>query len=193
MNIRPLLALTGVLIALITLSACQSNSNNFSAEVATTDSLLTAVDAAAKRYEAVDAAKVKSALQTIKDDMVAMRMLSNEVLDSADAVLFSEYNSAKRLIKDFPKRNDRIIQELDRTRQQLQQFKAMLQSGATEDKDGNKITAEYVKENAAIEHRVASSLIEEIDITIDYATRGVRDYEALEPNVKARLAAWKSE
>lgn len=189
----PVLALILLVMSLLTFSACETTSNKYASEAAKTDSLLMAVSAAAERYDSIDAEKVTTALNTIKEDMTTMRLLSKEVLDSADAVLFSEYNSAKRLIKDFPQRDSRISQEIERTRQQLKAFSSMLRSGATEDQDGNKITAEYVKDNAAIEHRVANSLISEIDETIDLATRGVRDYEALEPKVKARLQAWQNE
>lgn len=169
------------------IASCDSPEPRYSREVSDIDSLLVRVDSAAIAYQDLDHEEVLTALKTIKGDMSAMRIAVKEVLDSTDAALFASYNSAKRLIKDFPQRHDRITQEIERTKNQLNSFRDALSNKATKDRDGNPIDTTYVRINMANEARVANSLIEEIGYTIGFSERALASFYKLEPQIKAKL------
>jgi len=105
------------------------------------------------------------------------------------AVVFSEYNSAKRLIKDFPKQHKTISREFDRTLNQLALFRNALDSSATIDAIGNKIDAAYVGKQYAIEARVADGLIKQIDLNIGYAKEAKSEFERLKEQVEELLTS----
>lgn len=174
------------------IASCQAPETSYTKEVAQLDALIKRVDSAALAYEALNHQEVLDALNTIKNDMAAMRISVKEAIDSTDAALFASYNSAKRLIKDFPQRHDRITQEIERTKGQLSSFRDALSSNATNDRDGNPIDTAYVNANMASETRVANSLVEEIGYTIDFAERALKSYYELEPQIKAKLNEYNS-
>ncbi len=180
------------LAVVILLAACQTTDTSYNEEVLELNTLMERVDSAALVYDELDHQEVMEALNTIKNDMASMRMSVKEALDSADAAMFASYNSAKRLIKDFPQRHDRITQEIERTKGQLSSFRAALENHASNDRDGNPIDTAYVRTNMENETRVANSLIEEIGYTIDYAERALQSFYTLEPQIKAKLNEFKT-
>ncbi|WP_306641651.1 hypothetical protein [Sanyastnella coralliicola] len=173
--------------------SCGGPKHDFSSQLSSLDSLKSEVASAQERFDELDASAISGALKTIKSDMASMNLLSHGAITEAEAEVFSEYNRAKRLIKDFPQRHRRISEECERTLSQLTGLSDALRSGATQDAQGNKITPEYVKKNYDIESRVASSLIEEANNTIDFATRGLATYNEMKPQVDALLEQWKNE
>lgn len=169
------------------LASCSSNTNQFTKEVSQIDSLHQEVLSAQERYAQIDAARTEEILSIIKEDMSKMTMKFKGQMTEEDAKVFSEYNSAKRLIKDFPKRNTTILRETERTLTQLTQFKEALSTAATKDGMGNEITADYVTKQYAVESRVASALIEQINSTIGYAEKATTEFERLEGSVRTIL------
>ncbi|MDG1262729.1 MAG: hypothetical protein P8H59_11875 [Flavobacteriales bacterium] len=179
----------GIILVLFVwcLASCSTNTNRFTTEVKQIDSLHQEVLSAQERYAQLDAQRTEMILGIIKEDMSKMTMKFKGQMSEEDAVVFSEYNSAKRLIKDFPKRNTQILRETERTLNQLTQFKEALNTAATEDGMGNEINAEYVSKQYAVESRVASALIEQINSTIGYAEEATSEFERLEGSVRTIL------
>ncbi|MFM1931210.1 MAG: hypothetical protein RL226_513 [Bacteroidota bacterium] len=177
----------------ILLNACMSASNGHSKEVKTIDSLLTEIETAAPAFLAINADSVEFVLSTMKDDMRRMELLTKEQMDVESATIFSEYNSAKRLIKDFNGRNKRLNKELERTRIQLNGLKESLASGATEDAQGNIIDANYVSKQMSIETRIAAELIDEMKNTVLYADEALREYNRLKPTIEDYLTTWQAQ
>ena len=169
------------------LASCSPNADRFTKEVKQIDSLHQEVLSAQERYAALDAKRTENILGVIKEDMSKMTMKFKGQMSEEDAIVFSEYNSAKRLIKDFPKRNTTILRETERTLNQLTQFKEALTTSATKDGIGNEITLDYVKKQYTVESRVATALIEQINSTLGYAVKATAEFERLEGSVRIIL------
>lgn len=172
------------------LASCAAPNTEFKQDVQRIDSLRQEVTAAQIRYiEEVDATETQRILNVIKEDMSKMTMKFKNQLTEEQAVIFSEYNSAKRLIKDFPKQHKTILRETDRTLNQLTNFRNALDSCATVDAVGNKIDAAYVGKQYALEARVADGLIKQIDLNIGYAQEAKREFDRLEGQVRSILTS----
>ena len=177
----------------VVLTACESFKPDYSKQISTVDSLLNEVKSAELRFQEVDHQTVLNALDTIREDMYRMEFITQGEIELDEARLFADYNSAKRLIKDYPSRFKRISREMTRTQKQLSDFGEMLSQGADLDNQGNKITQEYVNKNLEVEKRIAEELIGQVDETIDYADRAMKSFEELLPQVKAQFKEWKEE
>lgn len=181
------LFLLSVLCLLGVLPSCTGPQKEYEKEVRSVDSLLILVDSAAQRFHHIEHEAVLKALADMKEDMRLVQFLSPSEMTRMDATLFASYNSAKRLVKDYPQRHDRIAQEIDRTCSQLTKFREALSIKGSKDVQGNLINQEYVKKNYEIEARVASSLILEIDETIGYVERGMKKYRELADSIDTRI------
>ncbi|MFT5957701.1 MAG: hypothetical protein ACJAU0_000524 [Flavobacteriales bacterium] len=172
------------------LASCAAPANEFQTELVRIDSLRQEVEAAQQRYlDQVNAKETLRILNVIKEDMSKMTMKFKNEMTEEQAVIFSEYNSAKRLIKDFPKQHKNIAREFDRTLNQLTLFRNALDSSATIDALGNEIDAAYVGKQYAIEARVADGLIKQIDLNIGYTKEANSEFERLKEQVEELLTS----
>ena len=178
---------------MLVLAACNNIKPDYSVQIKTVDSLLAEVKAAEQRFNEIDHQKVLNALDTIREDMNRMGFVAQGEIELEEARLFADYNSTKRLIKDYPTRFKRISREMTRTQKQLSDFGEMLSQKADIDNQGNKITKEYVNKNLEVEKRIAEELIGQVDETIDYADRAMKSFEELIPQIKAQFKEWKEE
>ena len=94
--------------AIIALVSCKSPNGGYEAQTQHLDSLRVALDESAPKFLAIHADSVMLVVSTVKDDMRQMEMLSKGQMDVETARIFSDYNSAKRLVKDFSGRNGRL-------------------------------------------------------------------------------------
>ena len=179
--------------AIIALVSCKSPNGGYEAQTQHLDSLRVALDESAPKFLAIHADSVMLVVSTVKDDMRQMEMLSKGQMDVETARIFSDYNSAKRLVKDFSGRNGRLTNELERTKLQLAGLTEALKSGANVDAAGNKIDDEYVKKHVSLESRIAEELIEEMNNSVRYADEAIREFNRLKSLVDQKLEAWKNE
>lgn len=182
--------LLSVIIALI---SCKPQSPAYSDQAQKLDSLAAAIDVATPPFLAIHADSVMNVVNTVKDDMRQMELLSKGQMDVETARVFSDYNSAKRLVKDFSGRNSRLTNELERTKLQLAALSKALKDGANVDAAGNKIDDAYVSKQVGLETRIAEELIEEMNNSVRYADEALNEFNRLKPLVDAKLQAWKNE
>lgn len=173
-------------------SGCQNSAERYRAEIASIDSMLVVLDSAALVFAQIPADTVQAAALRMKEDLRNVQMQIGEEISMESGQLLGDYTRALRLVKDFPQRMRTLPIELDRTRHQLSGLKHALESGATTDQVGNKITPEYVSEQYNAEMRLADGLAQELINTASYADRSLVMYKELEPRMRAQFAAWSA-
>lgn len=190
---RKLQVITSLFLGLFLVTGCGGPKEDYSGVIRTADSLRTEVIQAKERFDQLDHQVVLDALKKMNDEIQSAPMVSGGNMTEEEAVLFGEYGRARRLLKDYPQRFKRINNEAGRTVNQLEQFSKMLQDRADVDQQGNKIDRAYVNKNLMTEKRVAEELVLEIDETIDYATRGIQQFEDTHPRIAEKFAEWRAE
>ena len=117
------------------------------------------------------------------------------VITKAEGSIISEVSRARRLLKDHESRRNRLTQNTERTRLQLQLLADVIAQNAHIDGAGTPIDSGYIATQVLTEARIARELIEAINETIDLARRGVAlveearaDNDSLQTILRARLA-----
>lgn len=183
-----------LLLSLLFVQSCTPSAEKYASEIEGIDSLLTELNASMEVFKSIPSDEVSKAFKQMNDDLKqAQFYLQDSTVTIEEATLFSEYTSARRLVKDFPERMRSMPQEYDRTIHQLSNLKQALESGATHDQLGNKIDDAYVQTQYAMERKLAESLARELRYTEDYATRAMKAYAELEPQVRNQIALWTTE
>lgn len=187
-----------IVIALFTsllfAQACTSPAEKYQSEIAGIDSLLSELQSSMEVFKSIPSDEVNKAFKQMNDDLKrAQFYLQDSTVSIEEATLFSEYTSARRLVKDFPERLRSMPQEYDRTLHQLNGLKQALESGATHDQLGNKIDDSYVETQYNMERKLAETLARELRFTEDYATRAMKAYAELEPQVRNQIDLWTTE
>jgi len=111
-------------------------------------------------------AKADSALMAIESMMVGL------VVNLEQGKPFDVLDQRRRMLRRQPGRHRRIEQELSRTRRQIGLLIEAIVDGATVDAEGTPIDTAYLNRSAADELRIASHLLEEIDIALKFLERG---------------------
>lgn len=111
-------------------------------------------------------AKADSALMAIESMMVGL------VVNLEQGKPFDVLDQRRRMLRRQPGRHRRIEQELSRTRRQIGLLIEAIVDVATVDAEGTPIDTAYLNRSAADELRIASHLLEEIDIALKFLERG---------------------
>lgn len=90
---------------------------------------------------------------------------------------FSTLDERMRMLRRQPGRHRRIEQELDRTRRQIGHLIEAIVDRATVDAEGTPIDTAYLQSVATDELRIASHLLEEMRIALNFLDRGTRDLD----------------
>ena len=116
-------------------------------------------------------AKADSALQAVEAMMVGL------VVNLEQGKPFSTLDERMRMLRRQPGRHRRIEQELDRTRRQIGHLIEAIVDRATVDAEGTPIDTAYLQSVATDELRIASHLLEEMRIALNFLDRGTRDLD----------------
>lgn len=188
MNIRfiPLL----ILAVAMAFGSCQ-NSGDHSDKVETLDSLYTEVEAAEEVLKNIPHDTAVKTIEKIKKDLTFVQDTYEGDMRMDIAVTLSDYRATSRIIKHYGDRHGRLKSEVERTKMQLTNLKKALESGATEDKEGNKITAEYVDKAFRQEKKIAENLVKEIMEMRDRVEMMQERYIRIWPEVRPILDSLK--
>lgn len=120
---------------------------------------------------------------------------SGMTLTREEGLIVAEVTRAKRLLKDFPDRINRIDESINRAQHQIDGLIALLDSRAATDGAGNPVDTAYIRENLIRELRVGRDICASVEETELYARRGlevkagaVASVDSLQTVLRARLA-----
>ena len=116
-------------------------------------------------------------------------------LSKDEGLIIAEISRAKRLLKDFPDRIQRIDQSIDRAMNQMHDLAELLTQQAPQDAAGNYVDSAYIRQNVSRELRIARDIVRSVSETEKYALRGDATVEAVQGQadslktvLRARLA-----
>jgi len=101
-------------------------------------------------------------------------------LSKNEGLIIAEVSRAKRLLKDFPDRIQRIDQSIDRALNQMHDLTELLAQQAPQDAAGNVVDSAYIRQNVGRELRIARDIIRSVSETEKYALRGGATAEAIQ-------------
>jgi transposase len=139
-------------------------------------STLTAIDSAEAVFLAAPLssaepayARVDSAVRAVEERMVGL------IVNPQQGKPFTVLDERRRMLRRQPGRHRRIEQEIERTRNQIGHLIETIVDRAKLDAEGTIIDAAYLEQAVADEMRIATHLLEEIDIALEFLARGTRD------------------
>lgn len=118
-------------------------------------------------------AKADSALMAIESMMVGL------VVNLEQGKPFDILDQRRRMLRRQPGRHRRIEQELNRMRKQIGLLIEAIVDRATVDAEGTPIDTAYLNRSATDELRIASHLLEEVDIALKFLERGTLNLDGV--------------
>lgn len=177
--------------ALLALIYGCNTSGSYNQKVEVLDSLYTEVLEAEKVLAEIPHDTAVKTIAAIKKDLKYVQDTYEGDMNKDHALKLADYRSVSRLVKNYGQRHNRLKSEIERTKTQLQGLKNALESGATEDREGNKIDSDYVEKAFAQEKKVAENLVEEIHEMRDRVEMMQNRYIELLPKVNPILDSLK--
>jgi len=116
-------------------------------------------------------AKADSAMRAVEERMVGL------VVNPQQGRPFTTLDERRRMLRRQPGRHRRIEQEIERTRTQIGHLIEAIVDRAKIDAEGTVIDAAYLEQSVEDEMRIASHLLEELDIALDFLARGTRNLD----------------
>lgn len=179
---RGFVAIFILLIGFLMFQGCKSH-EQYASEIGVLDSLREEVTDAAERFGEIPFDQTVTTINTIESDLEAIQREYIGNMPKAQAMMLGSYYESKKICKNFSSRYKRLSNEIERTDKQLKDLSGALQTGATEDTEGNQFTPIYVKEVFTQEVSVAKSLITEIDDLNQRVSKLEMRYEDLKPQI----------
>lgn len=173
--------------AALAVVSCQ-RAPDYSAKITQLDQALVRVDSAALVFETIDRQSGVELAASIDADVKYIAERYHKDMQKETAMLVSQYKSTANIIKDWGSRHRRVTKELERTNHQLNNLKAALEIGATEDSEGNPFTDEYVERAFAQEVTVAEHLVEEILDMEERLGRAHKVHDSMKAQIDAVIA-----
>ncbi len=136
-----------------------TNKPSHTLEVKTLDSLLAEVDAVEVVFNKLPHEGVNTRLDSIQSTIKFVEANYGGEISKENGFLLDNYRSTKSIVKRFGERTSQIQKEVARTKSQLSNFKEALSSGATHDKNNEKIDSKYIEKNMSLEKEAAGTLI----------------------------------
>ena len=177
-------------------SGCANNPHQ--AEIAELQGLRDSLVSAKMDLAALPADTLTATLNWATDEFRNFEVMmrdSDMVLTKPEGLIVAEVSRARRLLKDFPERNARIGEAIDRALNQTAGLVELLNEQKSLDAAGNTVDSAYIADNLRLELRIGRDLCASVAETEDYATRGLATAEAirsqadsLATTLRARLA-----
>jgi hypothetical protein len=151
-----------VLTLLVLFAAC-GGIKNADEKIAAIDSKLLSLDSAEKLFYSLNMEQLQTITDTVESHLTFVQR--NYVGEQTAAMTepFAQYRTILKLLPDIGTRSKQVAAEIVKTKKQLGDLRAALQSGATVDGVGNKIDNTYVERVYKEEMDVATNLIGEIN------------------------------
>jgi hypothetical protein len=151
-----------VLTLLVLFAAC-GGIKNADEKIAAIDSKLLSLDSAEKLFYSLSMEQLQTITDTVESHLTFVQR--NYVGEQTAAMTepFAQYRTILKLLPDIGTRSKQVAAEIVKTKKQLGDLRAALQSGATVDGVGNKIDNTYVERVYKEEMDVATNLIGEIN------------------------------
>lgn len=141
---------------------------------------IAAIDSAESVYRSAPLETAAPAFARADSALTAVEgMLVGLVVNLEQGKPFSVLDERRRILRRQPGRHRRIEQEIDRTRRQIGHLVEAIVDGANVDAEGTPIDTAYLNRSAADELRIASHLVEEMGIALDFLERGTRDLDGV--------------
>jgi superfamily I DNA and RNA helicase len=185
-----ILPIAFIFACLATVFGCNT-SGSHSEKVRVLDSLYNEVNEAEKVLAQIPHDTAVKTVAKIKKDLSYVQKNYEGDMNKDHALKLADYRATSRLIKNYGERHNRLKSEIERTKTQLMGLKEALESGATEDKEGNKISSDYVEKAFQQEKMIAENLIKEIHEMKDRVEMMQTKYNDLLPRVNPILDSLK--
>lgn len=148
-----------ILLSVLIITSCIKRKDRTS-EIAQIEKMQLRVDSAYKALGPLNLEDVLMKIKIIKADLKFAQDSAKRAITLKEGIEFDKYKDIYKLFKSYPIED--LPQAYMKNTQQLIDFKKMLEIKATEDKNGNEITEEYLDNNFAMEMRMANQYIEGI-------------------------------
>ncbi len=154
-----------------------SKPNTYTKEVSQLDSLHAEVVKAEDMFKGLPHAEMNSRLDSIQSTVNYVKEASGGEINRENGLLLDKYRNTKNIVKKFKKRAPQIRAEIERTKNQLMNFKSALSSGATHDKNETEMDEEYVQTNMKKEKEAAETLVQTITELNERSSRFITEHD----------------
>lgn len=181
MKKNPLILLV---LLLFGISSCNSSYNK--EDVSKIDELLNKIDESEKKYKETDR---ETALAHYDDIMSLIGYVKNykDTLTHDEGMFFTRYKNVAKRVKTLSQKSARIETEIDHTRIQLQDLRETIVSGATTNKNGKVIDADFIKRAISEETLYANELIANIGFLEDNVNHIKEYYPKMKPEADSLI------
>ncbi len=157
---------------------------DYSAQVATIDSLVKVVDSSYSRFSAVSCDSLQAIQDSVNSHLEYIQKEYEGPMIRSMGEHLGKYRSVRKLVPDARKRKAAAEEEYEKTKLQLTNLRTALTDGSTHDATGNKFTPEYVKQLLATEKNAASALCSELNLIADRSPEMISRFNELNAKVR---------